>query len=57
MKLTEIKEGVKNSERYTSEVKNILMAGFMEDITFEECHNKLIPLGIMLSEDGIVSLY
>lgn len=57
MKLTEIKEEVKNSERYTSEVKNILMAGFMEDISFSEAHNKLIPLGIMLSEDGIVSLY
>ena len=57
MKLTEIKKEVKNSERYTNEVKNILMAGFMEDITFEEAHNKLIPLGIMLCENGIVSLY
>ena len=57
MNITEIKEEVKNSERFTKEVKNILMSRFMGETTFIEAHNKLIPLGIMLSEDGVVSLY
>ena len=57
MNITEIKEEVKNSERFTKEVKNILMSRFMGETTFIEAHNQLIPLGIMLSEDGVVSLY
>lgn len=57
MNITEIKEEVKNSERFTKEVKDILMSRFMDEITFIEAHNQLIPLGIMLSEDGVVSLY
>ena len=57
MNITEIKKEVKNSERFTKEVKDILMSRFMDEITFIEAHNKLIPLGIMLSEDGVVSLY
>ena len=57
MNITEIKEEVKNSERFTKEVKNTLMSLVIGDITFIEAHNKLISLGIMLSEDGVVSLY
>nr|DAR49680.1 MAG TPA: hypothetical protein [Caudoviricetes sp.] len=57
MNITEIKEEVKNSERFTKEVKDTLMSLVIGDITFIEAHNKLIPLGIMLSEDGVVSLH
>ena len=57
MNITEIKEEVKNSERFTKEVRDTLMSLVIGDITFIEAHNKLISLGIMLSEDGVVSLY
>ena len=57
MNITEIKEEVKNSERFTKEVRDTLMSLAIGDITFIEAHNKLISLGMMLSEDGVVSLY
>ena len=57
MNITEIKEEVKNSERFTKEVRDTLMSLVIGDITFIEAYNKLISLGIMLSEDGVVSLY
>ena len=46
-----MKNLLKNRE-LTQEAKDILFAYFMEDITYIQAHNKLILLGINLTEDG-----